>query len=166
MNGIIAAAFWASSLMNPHMPLSEGWDIRPSLGRQSTNFSIVQFQKENVGTEVGYSYISPVAFGPLQPIYALSVTDQKGTWIGGGFSNNFMLSDKEFLSLSFLPGVYIKGEDENLGGWLMFRSGIELGTYISSRWVVSVSYDHRSSGDLWAYNPGLETIQFRIGRLL
>ena len=76
------------------------------------------------------------------------------------------INDKWNLALSFIPGVYDAGNDENLGGWLMFRSGIELGYSISEDWRVSLAYDHRSSGDLWVYNPGMETLQIKIGRLL
>ena len=166
MNGIIAAAFWASSLMSTNIFQDDVFEKTESVGRQSVNLSIVQFQRESVGSELGYSYAAPVSFGPLQPSYALSITNQRGTWIGGGLSNIFMLSESDFLSLSFIPGVYIKGNDEDLGGWLMFRSGIEFGRYFSNSWFASVSYDHRSSGDLWVYNPGMETIQFRLGRIL
>ena len=166
MNGIIAAAFWVSSFMSTDIFQDNVFEKTSSLGRQSVNLSIVQFQRESVGSELGYFHTAPVSFGPFQPSYAVSITNQKGAWFGGGLSNTFMLSENDFLSLSFIPGVYSKGNDEDLGGWLMFRSGIELGRYLSKSWFASVSYDHRSSGDLWFYNPGMETIQFRLGRIL
>lgn len=166
MNGILAAAFWASSLITSDLSLIDNLEKGPAVGRQSINFSTVQFQRENTGFEIGYNHIASVAFGPLQPSFGVSLTEMSGSWVGGGFSNNFMLSEKEFLSLSFLPGLYSKGRDVDLGGWLMFRSGIEIGSYINEKWVISIHYDHRSSGDIWEYNPGMETIQFRVGRLL
>ena len=52
----------------------------------------------------------------------------------------------------------------DLGGWLMFRSGIELEYKIGKLWNMSIAYDHRSSGDLWKYNPGLETIRFSLSK--
>ena len=166
MNGIIAAAFWASSLLSVNLLQDDVFKKTSSLGRQTANLSLVQFQKETVGSELGYSYTAPISYGPFQPSYAVSITDQRGVWFGGGFSNIFMLSEKDFVSLSFIPGIYSEGNDEDLGGWLMFRSGIEFGRYLSESWIASVSYDHRSSGDLWVYNPGMETIQFRLGRIL
>ena len=41
----------------------------------------------------------------------------------------------------------------------MFRSGVELEYTIDRHWKVSLGYDHRSSGDIWEYNPGMETIK-------
>ena len=166
MNGILALTFWASSFIHPELPLTDGLAKRDVIGRQSLSFSAVQFQKEFIGSEVSFFQASPTSFGPLQPSFAASVTDEKGLWFGAGFTNIFTIQNNNFLSLSFLPGVYDKGEEEDLGGWLMFRSGVEVGHYMSSDWFVSFQYDHRSSGDIWAYNPGIETFQFRLGRLL
>ena len=44
----------------------------------------------------------------------------------------------------------------------MFRSGLELEYNIDPRWKVSLCYDHRSSGDIWEYNPGMETIKISL----
>ena len=46
----------------------------------------------------------------------------------------------------------------------MFRSGVELEYKVSSDWNISVGYDHRSSGDIWEYNPGMETLKFSISK--
>ena len=48
----------------------------------------------------------------------------------------------------------------------MFRSGIEVGMKVNESWSISMAYDHRSSGDLWKYNPGLETWQIRVSHNL
>ena len=81
-----------------------------------------------------------------------------------GFSNTLRLSDAYQVNLRFLPGVYSRGKDVDLGGWIMFRSEIGLEYHISDNWGVSVSFDHRSSGDIWPYNPGMETIQLSISK--
>ena len=52
----------------------------------------------------------------------------------------------------------------DLGLPLEFRSGFEVGTYINDDWRISLSYDHRSNGDLSAVNPGIETIELRVSR--
>ena len=166
MNGILALTFWASSFIHPELPLTDGLTKTDVIGRQTLSVGAVQFQKDFVGSEVGFFQASPTSFGPLQPSFAVSVTDAKGLWFGVGFTNLFTIKENNFVSLSFLPGIYDKGEEEDLGGWLMFRSGVEVGHYINSDWFVSLQYDHRSSGDIWSYNPGIETFQFRFGRLL
>ena len=42
------------------------------------------------------------------------------------------------------------------------RSGIELEYSINTDWKISLGYDHRSSGDIWKYNPGMETVKISI----
>ena len=46
----------------------------------------------------------------------------------------------------------------------MFRSGVELEYKVNYDWHVALSYDHRSSGDIWKYNPGMETLKFSISK--
>ena len=53
----------------------------------------------------------------------------------------------------------MKNDEEDLGGWIMFRSGIELEYSLNNDWKISIGYDHRSSGDIWEYNPGMETVE-------
>ena len=100
----------------------------------------------------------------IQPAYSISITDQGGLWLGSGFIKKVKLNDKFNLNFDFLPGVYLQNNEVDLGGWLMFRSGIELEYKIGKLWNMSIAYDHRSSGDLWKYNPGLETIRFSLSK--
>ena len=43
----------------------------------------------------------------------------------------------------------------------MFRSGLEL-EYTIDLVGGYHYYDHRSSGDIWEYNPGMETIKISV----
>ena len=74
--------------------------------------------------------------------------------------------DKIDLNFDFFPGIYFQNNEVDLGGWLMFRSGIELEYSLNSDWKISIGYDHRSSGDLWKYNPGMETIKLGISKTI
>ena len=166
LNGIIAAAFWTSVILTPSGSLSDKFEIRERIPQRSFHVSNVQFQKEDVGSEFGVSYSAGQSYGPLQPVFYASLTDEKAAWVGAGFTNTVSMNEDWYLALTFIPGVYHAGNDEDLGGWLMFRSGIEVGYSITEDWQVGLVYDHRSSGDLWLYNPGMETLQIKIGRLL
>ena len=95
---------------------------------------------------------------------SISLTDQGGLWLGYGFIRKVELNHAFNLNFDFFPGVYVKNNEEDLGGWIMFRSGIELEYLINTDWKISLGYDHRSSGDIWEYNPGLETIQIKLHR--
>ncbi len=46
----------------------------------------------------------------------------------------------------------------------MFRSGVESEYTLGSEWNISIGYDHRSSGDIWKYNPALETLKINISK--
>ena len=160
----MAFAFWTSTFFNPDASLIDGFSITPAIAENRISFGNVWFQKEEIGSEVFFLTAQEHSFGPLQPTYAVSTTMKNGVWAGVGFSNTLRLSDAYQVNLRFLPGVYSRGKDVDLGGWIMFRSEIGLEYHISDNWGVSVSFDHRSSGDIWPYNPGMETIQLSISK--
>ena len=166
MNGIIASIFLASSILNPTYPLINGLEVRGANEKSKIFFSKVEFQKAIISSEVGFSKSENMAYGPWQPISMISITENGGIWGGYGVQNKIELPFKAVAGFSFIPGIYARSKEVDLGGWLMFRSGIELEKHLSDLWTISIAYDHRSSGDLWKYNPGMETWQIRIGRSL
>lgn len=152
--------------MHPNYSILDGLDRHQANLYQSVSVSVVQFQKESIGYEISASQTKPFSFGPLQPYLSISITDKRGFWAGYGFYNDIDLADAVSVGFSFIPGVYDKGKEVDLGGWLMFRSGIHLNYDIYNQWRLSLIYDHRSSGDLWKFNPGMETLQLSFGRKL
>ena len=162
MNGIIAAAFWTSTLLNPISPLYEGINEGAIEPEYVVQISSTYFQNEHVGQEVGLYFSGKTKYGPLKPLFSASITNRGGLWIGAGFENTLNIMDNFSTSLTFMPGVYSQGGDEDLGGWLMFRSGIGIKYDHSDMISISIMYDHRSSGDIWDYNPGMETIQVKF----
>ena len=164
MNGVIAFAFWTSTLLSPETSLVDGLETIEAAGTNKLSYSQVWFQKEHIGSEIAFSTSTNYSFGPLQPIYSLSLTSHNGLWIGAGFSNTISLTDTLNAKFSFLPGIYSRGNDVDLGGWLMFKSGIGLEYEVKEKLAVTISFDHRSSGDIWAYNPGMETFQISLSK--
>ena len=132
--------------------------------RQKYTWSNVEFQNKIVGKEVQYSFYENKKFGPLQRGQSISITDQGGIWTGYGFVRKIKLKEMLYLNFDFFPGIYLKNGEEDLGGWLMFRSGIELEYTVNTDWSISLGYDHRSSGDIWEYNPGMETIKLSVSK--
>ena len=160
--GIYAVLFSVSTILSFENPLKNGFPESSAESYVKYSLSNVEFQNEIVGKEVQYSLYGNKRFGPLQSGQSISVTDQGGVWVGFGFIRKVRLSDSYTFNFDFFPGVYLKNEEEDLGGWLMFRSGVELEYAIDTRWKVSLGYDHRSSGDIWDYNPGMETFKISI----
>jgi hypothetical protein len=163
LNGIIASIFLASSVLHPTYPLTNGLEARVANEQNKFFFSKVEFQKAIISSEVGISKSQNIAYGPWQPVSMISITENGGVWGGYGIQTQIQLPYQMIIGFSFLPGVYAQSKEVDLGGWLMFRSGIELERHLSELWTISICYDHRSSGDLWEYNPGMETWQIRIG---
>ena len=162
MNGLLAAIFWTSAVINPQASVLTGMSEKPSATFRSIGFSSLEYQKDFVGTEIQLDLAHKFSNGPLQRVSSLSVTDQMGTWVGHGFYNEINIPDNFSIGFSFLPGVYHRGNEVDLGGWLMFRSGVQLNYNLSDRVSISICFDHRSSGDIWNFNPGLETWQIKF----
>ena len=157
--GIYAVLFSISTILSFEDPIKNGFPESKAESYAKYSLSNVEFQNQIVGKEIQYSFYGNKRFGPLQRGQSISLTDQGGLWVGYGFIRKVRLNEAFSLNFDFFPGVYFKNREENLGGWLMFRSGIELEYNIDSNWKVSLGYDHRSSGDIWDYNPGMETIK-------
>ena len=164
--GIYAVLFSFSTILSFENPIKNGFPEGPAESYAKYSLSNVEFQNEIVGKEFQYSFYENKRFGPLQRGQSISVTDQGGIWVGYGFIRKVRLSNAFNFNFDFFPGVYAKNNEEDLGGWLMFRSGIELEYFIDANWTISLGYDHRSSGDLWEYNPGLETVKISLTKSL
>lgn len=65
-----------------------------------------------------------------------------------------------YLELNFAPGIYMHGDDQdtNLGHWLQFRSGVEIGYQFSDATKIGLAFHHLSNASLAEENPGTETL--------
>ena len=164
--GIYAVLFSISTVLSHENPIKNGFPEEITKSYIKHSLSAVEFQNKIVGQEVQYSLFENKKFGPLQRGRSISLTDQGGLWLGYGFIRRVELNDTFYFNFDFFPGVYVKNNEEDLGGWIMFRSGIELEYSINTDWKMSLGYDHRSSGDIWEYNPGMETIKLSIAKTI
>ena len=162
--GIYAVLFSIATITSVENPIRNGFPNVFTHPNEKMTYSMVEFQDKIIGSELQYSYYLNRKYGPVQPGYSISITDQGGLWFGSGFIKKVNLNNTVNLNFDFFPGIYVKNSEEDLGGWLMFRSGIELEYSINNYWNISIGYDHRSSGDLWEYNPGMETIKLSISK--
>ena len=163
--GIYAVLFSIATITSAENPIRNGFPNITTQPYEKATFSMVEFQDKIIGSELQYYYYLNRKYGPIQPGYSISITDQGGLWWGSGFVRKVNLNNLVNFNFDFFPGIYVKNGEENLGGWLMFRSGIELEYSINNHWNISIGYDHRSSGDLWEYNPGMETIKLSISKM-
>ena len=162
--GIYAVLFSIATITSAENPVRNGFPKIITQPYEKITFSKVEFQDKIVGSELQYSYYLDRKYGPIQPGYSMSITDEGGLWLGYGFIKKVNLTRSFNLNFDLFPGIYVQNNEVDLGGWLMFRSGIELEYEIGSLWSISIAYDHRSSGDIWKYNPGLETINVSLSK--
>jgi len=168
MDGRLAVLFLVMSLFGEGFE-REGFNIkRADFGnRIVVSGGLLRFEGENVGQEFRLSYAPSKKWGRVNPMFDFSITDQGGVWIGFGLYQQFDIeigNVDTFAGFYFVPGFYARGSEVDLGFPLEFRSGIEFGIRLKNNWQVSLSFDHRSNGDIAAYNPGVETLQLRISK--
>lgn len=163
MEPLLAWIFWTLATFDPNYSLLEGLDRRAVEAKQVISLGQAEVDNQRVGFELQYSYYQPYAFGPLQPFYGISSTEKKGLMFGLGLGYEYKISDRFFLESSFLPGIYIKNQDTELGEQPFFRAKLGLGYRASKRLSASISYDHRSNGRINGVNPGMETLQVNFG---
>ena len=162
VNGLLAAIFWTSTAINPQDSIINNVSIKSSDEFRAWSYSTLEYQKEYVGNEIQFDFGHDFSNGPLQRITSISMTDDLGTWLGHGFYNEIEFFENFSLGFSFIPGAYYEGKEVDLGGWIMFRSGVQLNYNFLEDFSVSFAFDHRSSGDIWRFNPGLETWQIKF----
>ncbi len=68
-----------------------------------------------------------------------------------------------YITPSFAPGFYVRGDGKDLGGPVEFRSQIELGYKLPNRGRIAVSLDHMSNAGIYNENPGVETVMLTYG---
>ena len=140
---ICAVLFSISTVLSYENPIKNGFSESITESYIKHSLSAVEFQNKIVGQEVQYSFYEKKKFGPLQRGRSISLTDQGGLRLGYGFIRKVELNNAFNFNFDFFPGLYSKNNEEDLGGWIMFRSGIELEYSINTNWKISLGYDHR-----------------------
>ena len=100
--------------------------------------------------------------GPFGFAAGLSVGENGETWVGFGNTYTVALGTRAYVQLHAMPGLYADNGGFDLGGPIEFRSGIELGYENRQGWRFGLGYDHRSNAEIYANNPGIETIHIRV----
>ena len=129
----------------------------------SVSVGEVVFQENGVGEEIYFRQRTSKAYGPFNFTYGASITDDGGFWIGAGSTGTYeFANDRLFVSFHSMPGIYVEGNEVDLGGPISFRSGVEFGYQSKSGVRASFGVDHRSNAGIYSDNPGLETVHFRV----
>lgn len=115
-----------------------------------------------IGTEVRFA---PRRF-PWLPRFVPDLIPAVGTMAGsrgnlyvyGGFRIELPLGKRWTASPGWATGLYERADGKNLGGWLEFRSHIELSYRLDNGSRVGLCLYHLSNGRLHQGNPGSESL--------
>ncbi|SEM42126.1 Lipid A 3-O-deacylase (PagL) [Loktanella fryxellensis] len=154
----------AISLADAGFGTASGTDRAPVTPRFSMQAGTVMFDGDHIGQELYLGVDSARRLGPVQPTYALSITTDGDVWVGAGakWTSSAVLPGPLFFETSLMPGLYARGGGPDLGSVLEFRSAIGVGYTFDTDATLTVSYDHRSNGDIAHINPGLEVLSLRV----
>ncbi|WP_102226725.1 acyloxyacyl hydrolase [Acidimangrovimonas sediminis] len=83
-------------------------------------------------------------------------------WAGAGLVVRYEMKGW-YVEVSGMPGVYHVGSDAtDLGGPLEFRSLLGIGYRLTPTNAVMLEIHHRSSADIYSYNPGVNGVGLRF----
>jgi lipid A 3-O-deacylase len=164
MDGTMAAVVLALSLTDMGVNFCPTGCLRaePADPRWALSAGAVYFQDEQDGGELYLRRDLGILYGPFRPTVGVSIANGGATWVGAGFVYTLMSPQGLYVEGNIMPGAYFPGDGNDLGGGLQFRSGIEVGVETRAGLRYGLSVDHRSNADTDSYNPGIETIQFRV----
>ena len=121
------------------------------------------FQEMHQAEEIYYRRDTGLANGPFQHTWGFSASNDGEFWIGAGQSWTMqLLYDRAFVQMHAMTGLHENGSGPDIGGPIMFRTGIELGYQAPNGARVGFGFDHRSHLGIHGDNPGLETIHLRV----
>ena len=171
MDGRLAVFFWLMSIPVSNDPQAEGVNAaRADFNHRLTlTQSALQYQNKFIGYETRATFSFDQLMGRFNPVLDLSLSNKGAVWAGAGLYQQLDLPFGDhtfFAGFSFIPGLYFKGNDVDLGHTVEFRSGIEFGYRADNGLQFSISYDHRSNAELGRINPGLESVAFRVSKSL
>ncbi len=167
MDGRLAILFTVMSLFGGEYH-ADGINVnRADVGGNFTaSLGTLSFDRRLTGQELRLTYAFD-QWKRFNPVLDFSITDQGGAWLGVGLYQQFNVDLGDlplYAGFHFAPGLYMQGNEVDLGFAVEFRSGVELGVRLDNGWQIALSYDHRSNADFSAVNPGLETIQLRFSK--
>lgn len=108
-------------------------------------------------------------FDVTRPIGGVMVTSEGAVHGYGGLAVDVLWGDHFVSSVYTSVGAYHQGNGEDLGHWIEFRSGLELGFRFDSHERISLGIAHISNASIGDENPGTEilslTYSFPIDRI-
>ncbi|NNG28083.1 MAG: acyloxyacyl hydrolase [Ignavibacteriaceae bacterium] len=94
----------------------------------------------------------------VKPFSGLMANTDGAVYLYSGFYIDIPITSFLYISPSFAPGLYYKGNSKNLNFALEFRTQIEIGIRLDNNIRVGASFNHISNASLGKINPGVESL--------
>lgn len=99
----------------------------------------------------------------IAPMIGGFVTTAGAAYGYGGFGIEWLIDDSYVVMPFTGIGLYNRGDGPNLGSYVEFRSGLELGYRFENDMQLGLTAAHLSNAGIGDSNPGLEIITVRFG---
>lgn len=120
-----------------------------------------------IGNETGlaesrFEYRFQKKYLVFSPLAGMMVFGDGSTYILGGVNIFQQIGESLMVIPNFAAGLFHNGGKKDLGGILQFRSGVEIGYWISNNLLAGVAFHHISNASIYKENPGTETLSLII----
>ncbi|RED18444.1 acyloxyacyl hydrolase [Pontivivens insulae] len=112
--------------------------------------------------ESRYDVFSNLGPFELRSGAALEVDEDGDAWVGFGVFANAPLTENLDFVTSFAPGLYERGDGEDLGGTVEFRTQVGL-SYDMGKSSIGFVVEHKSNAGLYDRNPGVNSVYLTYG---
>jgi hypothetical protein len=85
-------------------------------------------------------------------------------WLGFGPFGRAALPWEFRVEASVMAGAYSRGDGDDLGSPVEFRSRLGVSRSVGPVWRVRLAFEHNSNGGVAKLNPGVETVFVTLGR--
>jgi hypothetical protein len=96
----------------------------------------------------------------VAPLLGTVATSRGAFFVYAGLGTELPLGGPWRLVPTWAVGLYHKGEGQDLGGFLQFRTAVELSYSLDEHRRLGVRLDHVSNAGIFGRNPGSESLSF------
>lgn len=168
LSGVLVAPAFAAGTQDPDRIAISVADF------DSSWFGTNNIMKESVETRVDYRFGNSLLpwlqdYFKVKPWAGLEANSEGFLWAGGGIYIDAPIGKYFYISPSFGPGIYTKGQSKKLGAMIEFRSTFEAGIRFSGDTRLGFYISHISNAKMTRLNPGVNmfggTLSIPIGSM-
>lgn len=139
---VIATLLAHSAVAEEYLTLSAG------------SFNVDDDNTANFGLE----YRGESFWHDLLPIVGIQANVDGGVYGYAGFNYDWQFTNRWFLTPTVAVGAYDDNSSKDLGGWLEFRSGLEVSYRLENAHRLGLAVHHLSNAGIYDENPGTEQV--------